>query len=155
MLSKIKKELLFSGVLRNGNEKVRKNILEDNRKAAIFWAVIQLIFWSFSLIMSRIDPEYTDWVKKWKFSDDVLKYAYDKCIEAIGKYQIKYVNSILERWNRSGIKTLEQAKKDAEQHAQKAKKSSSQNSQSSQQSSSGSGLLSSFDMSDLDGLSMF
>ena len=60
MLSKIKNELLFASVLGNGNEKVRKNILEDNRKAAIFWAVIQLIFWSFSLIISRIDPEYTD-----------------------------------------------------------------------------------------------
>lgn len=60
MLSKIKNELLFASVLGNGNEKVRKNILEDNRKAAIFWAVIQLIFWSFSLIMSSIDPEYTD-----------------------------------------------------------------------------------------------
>ena len=60
MLTKIKNELLFSGVFRNRNEKVRQGILEDNRKAAIFWAVIQLIFWSFSLVMSRIDPEYTD-----------------------------------------------------------------------------------------------
>lgn len=60
MLTKIKNELLFAGVFRNRNEKVRQGILEDNRKAAIFWAVIQLIFWSFSLVMSRIDPEYTD-----------------------------------------------------------------------------------------------
>jgi diguanylate cyclase (GGDEF)-like protein len=60
MLAKIKKELLFAGVFRNSNEKVRKDILEDNRKAAIFWGVIQLIFWSFSLVMSRIDPEYID-----------------------------------------------------------------------------------------------
>ena len=60
MLSKIKKELLFASVLRSSNEKVQKNILEDNRKAAIFWAVIQLVFWSFSLIMSRLDSEYTD-----------------------------------------------------------------------------------------------
>jgi len=60
MLSKIKNELLFASTFRNSNVKVRKNILKDNRKAAIFWAVIQLIFWSFSLIMSRIDPEYTE-----------------------------------------------------------------------------------------------
>lgn len=60
MLAKIKKELLFAGVFRNSNEKVRKDILEDNRKAAIFWGAIQLIFWSFSLVMSRIDPEYID-----------------------------------------------------------------------------------------------
>lgn len=51
---------MFAGVIQNSNEKVRQDILEDNRKAAIFWATIQLIFWSFSLIMSRIDPEYTD-----------------------------------------------------------------------------------------------
>ena len=50
MLTKIKNELLFAGVFRNRNEKVRQGILEDNRKAAIFWAVIQLIFWSFSLV---------------------------------------------------------------------------------------------------------
>ena len=59
-LSKLKNELLFAGVFRNSNEKIQRDILEDNRKAAIFWAGIQLIFWSFSLIMSRIDPEYTD-----------------------------------------------------------------------------------------------
>ena len=58
MLSKLKNELLFSRTFRHTNEKVRKDILEDNRKAAIFWSVIQLIFWSFSLIMSRFDPEY-------------------------------------------------------------------------------------------------
>lgn len=60
MFSKIKNELLFAGIFRNGNEKVRMDIREDNRRAAIFWASIQLIFWSFSLIMSRIDPEYND-----------------------------------------------------------------------------------------------
>jgi diguanylate cyclase (GGDEF)-like protein len=60
MLSKIKDELLFAGVFRNNNEKVRKDILEDNRKAAIFWATVQIIFWFFSLIMSRFDLEYTN-----------------------------------------------------------------------------------------------
>ena len=60
MLSKIKQRLLFASILRNSNENVRMNIREDNRKSAIFWAVIQLIFWSVSLLMSRIDPEYTD-----------------------------------------------------------------------------------------------
>ena len=60
MFSKIKDELLFTGVFRNSNRNIRRNILADNRKAAIFWAVTQLIFWSISLIMSRIDEEYND-----------------------------------------------------------------------------------------------
>ena len=54
MFSKIKNELLFAGVIKNSNGKVSKDILEDNRKSAIFWAAIQLIFWSFSLIMSMV-----------------------------------------------------------------------------------------------------
>ena len=58
MLSKIKNKLLFAGVFQKSNEEVRKDILEDNRKAAIFMATIQIIFWSFSLIMSRTDEEY-------------------------------------------------------------------------------------------------
>ena len=60
MLTKIANKLLFADVFRKSNEKVRRDILEDNRKAAIFLAVLQLIFWTFSLIMSRFDPEYTD-----------------------------------------------------------------------------------------------
>ena len=52
--------MLFAGIFHNSNDKIRKDIQEDNRKAAIFWASIQLIFWSFSLIMSRIDTEHTD-----------------------------------------------------------------------------------------------
>ena len=127
--------------------------LEENKEA---WRKIQrLLGFELRKPTGKEETIYTDWVIKWKFSDEMIKYAYDKCIEAIGKYQIKYMNSILQRWYTGGIKTLEQAKKDSEQHAQKAKKSSGQSSQSSQQTSSNSGLLSSFDMSDLDGLSMF
>ncbi|MER2151649.1 MAG: hypothetical protein ABS900_08545, partial [Candidatus Limivicinus sp.] len=59
MFSK-KNELLFASISQNSNEKVRNAILEDNRKSAVFWAVTQLILWSISLMMSRIDPEYTD-----------------------------------------------------------------------------------------------
>ena len=60
MFSKIKNELMFAGIFQKNNEKVRNDILKDNRKAAVFFSIIQLVFWSFSLIMSRIDPEYTD-----------------------------------------------------------------------------------------------
>ncbi len=59
LLKKLKEELLFASVFQSDNEKVRKEILEDNRKAAIFWSTIQLLFWGFSLIISRFDEEYT------------------------------------------------------------------------------------------------
>ena len=60
MFSKIKEELLFASARRADNRSVQKEIWKDNRKAAIFWAVVQLIFWSFSLVVSRFNQEYID-----------------------------------------------------------------------------------------------
>lgn len=42
MFSKVKKELMFADVFRNSDEKVRNDILEDNRKAAIFLAAVTM-----------------------------------------------------------------------------------------------------------------
>ena len=60
MISKIKEELLFAKAIRINNPRVQEEIMEDNRKATIFWAVVQIVFWSLSLVISRFNQEYTD-----------------------------------------------------------------------------------------------
>ena len=60
LISKIKEELLFAKAILTDNPRVQEDILEDNRKAAIFWAVIQIVFWSLSLVVSRFNQEYID-----------------------------------------------------------------------------------------------
>ncbi|MBQ2153161.1 MAG: DnaD domain protein, partial [Clostridia bacterium] len=127
--------------------------LEEKKEA---WRKIQkLLGLEYRKPSSKEEVIYTDWVVKWKFSDDMIKYAYDKCIEAIGKYQLKYMNSILQRWYTGGIKTLEQAKKDTEQYAQKAKKTVKGGASDTGGLSQSGSSNSSFDMDDLQGLSMF
>ncbi|MBQ5566029.1 MAG: DnaD domain protein [Clostridia bacterium] len=88
---------------------------------------------------------YTRWIKEWKFSDEMIKEAYDICINSKGKYIINYVNTILQRWYESGIRTVEQV------HAQRP----SNNAKKNNGNNDGSGNNSSFDISDLNGLSMF
>ena len=48
------------------------------------------------------------WINQWKFSDEMIREAYEACVDAKGKYIPKYTNSILRRWYESDIKTSEQ-----------------------------------------------
>ena len=50
-------------------------------------------------------------VSQWKMSREVLKAAYDVCIDNIGKYKASYIKSVLESWNKDGIKTKEDLEK--------------------------------------------
>ena len=47
-----------------------------------------------------------------KLTEEMIRYAYEICVDAKGKYIPKYVDSVLSRWESAGIKTLEQAQED-------------------------------------------
>lgn len=121
------------------DEKIRR--LEESREA---WHRVQSVL-GFDLRSPSASEEemYTNWIKAWKFSDDMIKEAYDRCINSIGKYRASYVNSILMKWYQNGIKTIEQAK--AEIKTKSKKKNNSE----------GVSTNSSFDIDELDDLAMF
>lgn len=60
------------------------------------------------------------WVNEWHFAADMIREAYERCVDAKGKYIPKYVDSILKRWHDSGIETLEQAMSDKKNKKQQA-----------------------------------
>lgn len=49
------------------------------------------------------------WLNEWNFSEDLIKEAYDRCVDLKGKYILNYIDSIIKRWKSSGIDTLEKA----------------------------------------------
>lgn len=49
------------------------------------------------------------WVNQWSFSSAMIRLAYERCVDAKGKYIVGYTNSILKRWYQEGIQTVEQA----------------------------------------------
>ena len=49
------------------------------------------------------------WVNDWKVSIDLIKEAYDRCVNSKGRYILSYMDSIIRRWHNVGIKTLEDA----------------------------------------------
>lgn len=48
------------------------------------------------------------WVYEWKFTADMLTAAYERCANNTGKFSAAYMNKVLDSWQKSGIKNLEQ-----------------------------------------------
>lgn len=59
----------------------------------------------------------SQWVDGWKFGADMIREAYDRAVDATGKFSASYMNRILERWNRAHITTALQAEQEKLEHA--------------------------------------
>lgn len=54
---------------------------------------------------------YADtWCNEWKFNDDMLLEAYERCVNTKGEYNIKYINGILKKWYNDKIFNLDDLK---------------------------------------------
>ncbi|MBQ2971794.1 MAG: DnaD domain protein [Ruminococcus sp.] len=74
---------------------------------------------------TKAQLSYADtWCNDWKFSDDMLLEAYERCVNTKGEYNIKYINAILSKWHSAKIFNLDDLKA-ADESSSKAKKSKS------------------------------
>ena len=46
------------------------------------------------------------WVSEWRMTNEMLIGAYERCAENIGKFNVKYINTILDKWHKSGFKNM-------------------------------------------------
>ena len=127
--------------LEQADEKIRE--LEESREA--YRKVQSILGLEFRKPSQKEEENYTRWLNEWKFTDDMIKEAYDICVNSKGKYIPNYVNTILQRWYQYGIRTVEQVR------AERSKSSHKNNSGGGNDN----GRKSSFDINDLSGLSMF
>ncbi len=119
------------------DEKIRK--LDENKEA---YRKVQKLFGLERRNPSKAEEEtYSRWVNEWKFSDEMLKAAYDKCINAKHEYIPNWINKVLKSWYDQGIRTPDMIDLD-----KKYKQSPAQS--TNQSSGYGSGN-SSFDIDDL------
>ncbi len=55
---------------------------------------------------------YVDvWIGEWHFSDEILRIAYEACVDNTGKMSLAYINKILMRWHNAGVSTPEDIEK--------------------------------------------
>lgn len=89
------------------------NLAEEKIKqyseATSAWGVICAVFGiHLSGTPSKKQLEYSDlWVNEWKFSEQMLRMAYERCVDSKGNINLSYINGILKRWNEKGLKKPE------------------------------------------------
>lgn len=54
-------------------------------------------------------------VNEWGFSREMIKAAFDVCVDATGKFSLPYMKKVLSKWHKEGYKTVEQTKGAAKQ----------------------------------------
>ncbi len=92
-------------------------------------------------LTTKEKKEISAWINDWGFSFDIIEKAYETTVDATGGASLHYANSVLERWNSEGIRTLEQInasaeKFEAEKAQKKTKKSPKNKGESENQNSS-------------------
>lgn len=50
------------------------------------------------------------WVGEWKFSNPMLREAYERCVDKHSTIRWNYIDGILKRWNAMGIRNLDELK---------------------------------------------
>lgn len=86
-----------------------ENLIAQTAKQNLAWSVVQNTFGLEKRSPSTKELEYSNlWINEWKISTDLLKAAYDACIDAKTKLSFPYVAKIIETWHKDGITTPEQ-----------------------------------------------
>lgn len=125
--------------LQAAEEKIKQ--LEQKKEA---WRKVQgILGLDFRKPTQKEDEIYTRWISEWKFSEAMIKEAYEICVNAKGKYIPNYVHKILESWHTKGYRTVEQVRAERAKTTYKTEQNGSTDRKSS------------FDIDDLSGLSMF
>ncbi|MBE6794778.1 MAG: DnaD domain protein [Ruminococcaceae bacterium] len=87
------------------------------------------------------------WVGTWSFSDDMLRLAYERCVDTKGQLNMDYINGILKKWYMAGFKNPDDVAQDTAPAVQTAK--------SSKKSSKTLSAEASYDIEDYENKSMF
>ncbi len=66
------------------------------------------------------------WLNEWCFKDEMIREAYERCVDNTGKFTFSYANKILEKWYKNGINSLEQANVEEMKKIQNNKKKTKQ-----------------------------
>lgn len=88
------------------------------------------------------------WVSEWNFSDEMLREAYERCLDTKGEMKFSYIDGILKRWYNEGIKNISDIENKPKQF-----KTSSQN--KSQPKASRLEQKPSYDINELENMSFF
>ncbi|MBP3322932.1 MAG: DnaD domain protein [Clostridia bacterium] len=112
--------------------------IKDLDDRSVAWKKVVRIFSIDYRSPSKKEEECAyNWIKTYLMPEELIREAYERCVNNTGKMQMRYINAIIEKWHAAGIKSIEDLI-----NAEKSEKEKEKN-------------TSSFDLKDLDSFSYF
>ena len=99
--------------LKAGVESVRdgETIIAEEARAKLAFSVVCNAFGIEKRMPSEKETQYSNtWVNEWGMTPDMLKAAYDVCIDSKAKLSFPYINKVLEKWHSAGYKIVSDVK---------------------------------------------
>lgn len=82
-------------------------------EAARCWRTVESVLGTGRRAPTRSESDLAvRWIRDWNFSREMIREAYERCVNRTGKIHLPYMNKILERWRSQGITTLAQAQEE-------------------------------------------
>ncbi len=99
--------------LNNGIETISdaESYITKLYKKKTAWKIVEAAFGIEERMPSSKELEYSDkWINEWGFDRQILRLAYEICVDTKSKFSMPYVAKVLESWHQSGVKTEQEAK---------------------------------------------
>lgn len=92
--------------------------LERRERAADIEGKIRTLFGIGSRAFTTKEKKFINaWVNEFGYGEDVIRKAYEVTADSTGSASIPYANSVMERWNAEGLRTLEEIEESYQKNA--------------------------------------
>ena len=84
----------------------KRLILMRRRKSA--WHLVETAMGIEHRSPSKAELETADtWVTEWGYGHDIIREAYEVCINTTSKFSMPYIKKVISEWHKAGVKTVE------------------------------------------------
>ncbi len=94
--------------LNHGVETVQdaEHLMAENAKTSLAWDIVRSAFGIERRTPSDRESELSNlWINQWGIKPELLKAAYNICIDSKAKFSMAYIAKIIENWHKEGITT--------------------------------------------------
>lgn len=90
-------------------EKVEQKIKQLTRHKEAWTTVEKIVGLEHRSPSAKEDEIANRWINEWHIKKELINEAYERCVNAKGKFIPSYMDSIIKRWKANGITTISQA----------------------------------------------
>lgn len=88
-------------------ESAERRLIDMRRKKSA-WHIVETTMGIEHRSPTKAELEAADkWITEWNYGRDIIRAAYELCVDTTSKFSFPYIKKIMEGWHKQGVKNLE------------------------------------------------